>query len=96
MSAKQIKTGARDPAPLARHDRRPPFRRLQLNDLDALGPRVRAAHRENTIALDHSDDNGAFLHAALGSGLDRAVPLQLAPADKGTAQRRPRCERSTT
>jgi len=55
-----IKTGARDPKPLtqliaARH-----FATLQLNDLDALGPKVRAAIAAH-YRVDHRDDNGAFL-----------------------------------
>jgi hypothetical protein len=55
-----IKTGARDPAPLvalieARH-----FAVLQLEDLDALGPQVRAAIARH-YRTDHADDNGAFL-----------------------------------
>jgi hypothetical protein len=32
---------------------------VQLQDLDALGPVVRAAIAKN-YRLDHSDDNGAF------------------------------------
>jgi hypothetical protein len=55
-----IKTGARDPKPLTQLIARRHFAALQLNDLDALGPQVRA-----TIAahyrVHHRDDNGAFL-----------------------------------
>jgi hypothetical protein len=56
----EIKTGARDPKPLtqliaARH-----FAILQLNDLDSLGPQVKAAIAAH-YRVDHSDDNGAFL-----------------------------------
>ena len=55
--------------------------------MDGLGPDVRGAIEKNYRA-DHSDDNGAFL-VPLRPRLDGAVPLQLAPADKGPAQRRP-------
>jgi hypothetical protein len=53
-------TGARDPAPLialieARH-----FAVLQLEDLDGLGPQVRAAIARH-YRPDHADDNGVFL-----------------------------------
>jgi uncharacterized membrane protein required for colicin V production len=56
-------TGARDPAPLvalidARH-----FAVLQLEDLDAFGPQVRAAIARR-YRTDHTDDNGVFLTPA--------------------------------
>jgi hypothetical protein len=56
----QIKTGARDPAPLAQMIAARRFAVLQLVDLDALGPTVRAAIEKN-YRTDHSDDNGSFL-----------------------------------
>jgi len=56
----QIKTGARDPAPLAGMIAAHRFAVLQLQDLDALGPSVRAAMEKN-YRLHHSDDNGNFL-----------------------------------
>jgi hypothetical protein len=37
---------------------------VQLQELDALGPAVRAAIAKN-YRLDHSDDNGAFFTPAL-------------------------------
>jgi hypothetical protein len=55
-----IKTGARDPAPLAGMIAARHFAVLQLQDRDALGPRVRAAI-EKHYRPDHSDDNGSFL-----------------------------------
>ena len=56
----EIKTGARAPAPLvqlitARH-----FAALQMEDLDALGPNLRAAIMAH-YRVHHSDDNGTFL-----------------------------------
>jgi len=54
----QIKTGARDPASLARLIATRHFAALQLEDLDALGP-VRTEIEKNYRA-DHSDDNGTF------------------------------------
>jgi hypothetical protein len=56
----QIKTGARDPAPLAQMIAARHFVVLQLTDLDALGPAVRTAIANN-YRTDHSDDNGSFL-----------------------------------
>jgi hypothetical protein len=56
----EIKTGARDPAPLAGMVAARYFAVLQLQDLDALGPLVRAAI-EKHYRSDHSDDNGSFL-----------------------------------
>ena len=55
-----IKTGARDPKPLTQLIATHHFATLQLNDLDGLGPQVRAAIAAH-YHLDHSDDNGAFL-----------------------------------
>ena len=55
-----IKTGARDPKPLMQLIATRHFATLQLNDLDALGPQIRAAIAAH-YHLDHSDDNGAFL-----------------------------------
>jgi hypothetical protein len=56
----QIKTGARDPAPLTAMIASRRFGVLQLPDLDVLGPSVRAAIEKNYRA-DHSNDNGTFL-----------------------------------
>jgi hypothetical protein len=56
----QIKTGARDPAPLARMIAARRFGVLQLEDMDALGPLVRTTI-ERSYRLHHSDDNGHFL-----------------------------------
>jgi hypothetical protein len=56
----QIKTGARDPRPLAGMIASHRFAVLQLQDLDALGSFVRAAIDKN-YRLHHSDDNGSFL-----------------------------------
>jgi hypothetical protein len=56
----EIKTGARDPAPLAGMIAARYFAVLQLQDRDALGPQVRAAI-EKQYRPDHSDDNGSFL-----------------------------------
>lgn len=56
----QIKTGARDPAPLVAMIAGHRFGVLQLQDLDTLGPQVRAAIAKNYRA-DHSNDNGTFL-----------------------------------
>jgi len=59
-AGEQIKTGARDPAPLAQMIVARRFAVLQLADLDALGPAVRATI-EKGYRTDHSDDNGSFL-----------------------------------
>jgi hypothetical protein len=59
-----IKSGARDPAPLAAMIKAHRFGVLQLQDLDALGPVIRAAIAKS-YSLDHSDDNGSFLTPAL-------------------------------
>jgi hypothetical protein len=56
----QIKTGTRDPAALAGMIAAHRFAVLQLQDLDALGPSVRAVLEKN-YRLHHSDDNGRFL-----------------------------------
>ena len=56
----QIKTGARDPGPLAQMITAHHFAVLQLQDLDALGPQVRAAIAKSYRA-DHAGDNGTFL-----------------------------------
>jgi hypothetical protein len=56
----EIKTGNRDPAPLAGMIAARHFAVLQLQDRDALGPLVRAAI-EKHYRPDHSDDNGSFL-----------------------------------
>jgi hypothetical protein len=55
-----IKTGARDPKALTQMIATRHFAALQLNDLNALGPRVRAAIAAH-YRVHHSDDNGAFL-----------------------------------
>jgi hypothetical protein len=55
----QIKTGARDPAGLVDMIAHRHFAVVQLQDLDALGPAVRAAIAKS-YRLDHSDDNGSF------------------------------------
>jgi hypothetical protein len=55
----QIKTGARDPAALVDMIAHRHFAVVQLQDLDALGPAVRAAIAKS-YRLDHSDDNGSF------------------------------------
>ena len=60
----QIKTGARDPAPLAQMIAARHFAVLQLQDLDSLGPVVGAAIRKN-YRLDHAGDNGNFLTPCL-------------------------------
>jgi len=54
-----IKTGKRDPAPLAGMIRARRFAVLQIQDLDVLGPKVRTEIAQNYRA-DHSDDNGSF------------------------------------
>jgi len=54
----QIKTGARDPAKLARMIAAHRFAVLQLDDLDALGPVRQTIERH--YRADHSDDNGTF------------------------------------
>ena len=54
-----IKTGKRDPAPLAGMIRARRFSVLQIQDLDVLGPKVRTEIAQNYRA-DHSDDNGSF------------------------------------
>ena len=56
----QIKTGTRDPASLAGMIAAHRFAMLQLQDLNALGPAVRAVIEKN-YRLHHSDDNGNFL-----------------------------------
>ena len=56
----EIKTGTRDPAPLAEMIAARRFAVLQLQDTDALGPQVRAAI-EKHYRLHHDDDNGKFL-----------------------------------
>lgn len=56
----QIKTGARDAAPLAGMIASRRFAVLQLQDLDALGPQVRTAIAKH-YRIDHNDDNGNFL-----------------------------------
>ncbi len=56
----QIKTGTRDPAALAQMIAAHRFAVLQLQDLDTLGPSVRAVLEKN-YRLHHSDDNGRFL-----------------------------------
>lgn len=55
-----ILTGARDPAPLVAQIEARHYATLQLEDLGALGPQVRAAIARN-YRTDHTDDNGAFL-----------------------------------
>jgi hypothetical protein len=52
-------TGARDPAPLVAQIEAHHFTTLQLEDLDALGPQIRAAIARNYRA-NHTDDNGTF------------------------------------
>jgi hypothetical protein len=59
-----IKTGTRDPAPLAAMLTAHCFAVLQLQDLEALGPMVRSAIAKN-YRLDHRDDNGDFFTPAL-------------------------------
>jgi hypothetical protein len=56
----EIKTGTRDPAPLAGMIADRHFAVLQLQDRAALGPLVRAAIGKH-YRPDHSDDNGSFL-----------------------------------
>ncbi len=56
----QIKTGKRDPAPLAAMIAAHRFAVLQMQDPDALGPIVGAAIKNN-YRLHHGDDNGSFL-----------------------------------
>ena len=60
----QIKTGTRDPAPLAGMIAAHRFAAIQLQDADALGPAARAAIGKN-YHLDHSDDNGDFFTPSL-------------------------------
>ena len=55
----QIKTGARDPSAVAAMIAAHRFAALQLQDMDAMGPVVRAAIAQN-YRLHHSDDNGGF------------------------------------
>jgi hypothetical protein len=55
-----ILTGARDPAPLVAQIEARHFATLQLEDMNALGPQVRAAIARN-YRTDHTDDNGVFL-----------------------------------
>jgi hypothetical protein len=59
----QIKTGARDGAPLAQMIAQGHFAAVQLEDMDALGPLVRAA-LDTRYRVHHSDDNGTFLTPA--------------------------------
>jgi hypothetical protein len=56
----QIKTGMRNPAGLAKLVSERHFATIQLNDLDALGPQVRAAIAAH-YRIHHGDDNGSFL-----------------------------------
>jgi len=56
----EIKTGARNPAPLAGMIAARYFAVLQLQDLDALGPQIRTAISKH-YRSHHSDDNGSFL-----------------------------------
>jgi hypothetical protein len=56
----QIKTGAREPSALTSMIAAQRFGVLQLQDLDAMGPAVRAAIAQN-YRTDHADDNGNFL-----------------------------------
>lgn len=56
----EIKTGARDPAPLAKLIATRHFTSLQLNDLDALGPKIRTAIAAH-YRVQHKSDNGTFL-----------------------------------
>ncbi len=56
----QIKTGARDPRPLAEMIAGKHFAVLQLQEPDSLGPVVGAAIRKN-YRTDHAGDNGTFL-----------------------------------
>jgi hypothetical protein len=56
----QIKTGVRNPAPLAQLFTTRHFATLQLNDLDGMGRELRAVIAAN-YRLHHADDNGAFL-----------------------------------
>lgn len=60
----QIKTGARDPAPLLDMIAARRFAVVQLQDLDVLGPEVRTA-LARAYRLDHSDDNGSFFTPSL-------------------------------
>ncbi len=54
-----IKSRARDPAALTRMIASHHFAAIQLQDMDALGPQVRAAIASR-YRLDHTDDNGSF------------------------------------
>jgi hypothetical protein len=60
----QIKTGTRDPSPLAQMIAEHRFAVLQLSDLNALGGSVRK-EIETHYRADHSDDNGTFFTPAL-------------------------------
>lgn len=55
-----IKTGARDPAPLASMIAHHHFSTLQMIDIAELGPALRRSILKN-YRVDHSDDNGVFL-----------------------------------
>lgn len=55
-----IRAGARDPAPLANAIAQHRFGVIQLQDMDALGPQVRAAIVTH-YRLHHTNDNGSFL-----------------------------------
>jgi len=54
-----IKTGARDPAPLVHAILARRLAVIQLDDMDALGPAVKAAIAK-AYRLDHESDNGRF------------------------------------
>jgi hypothetical protein len=56
----QIKTGARDPRPLAQLIATRHFATLQLNDLDALGAQLHSVIAAN-YRVHHLGANGAFL-----------------------------------
>jgi hypothetical protein len=58
-AGEQIKTGARGPSALAAAIAAHHFAALQLQDLDAMGPVVRATIAQN-YRLHHSNDNGGF------------------------------------
>lgn len=55
-----IRAGARDSAPLANAIAQHRFGVIQLQDMDALGPQVRAAINAH-YRLHHANDNGSFL-----------------------------------
>jgi hypothetical protein len=58
----QIRTKARDPAPLETLVKEKHFATLQFDDLDGfpLGPRILAAVQSG-YRIDHADDNGVFM-----------------------------------